>query len=342
MAPQERQSDTPLKDRLFEEYYRFSFFEAVRLLEAMHPEKKSIGEALTPEKEPVRFSVKPGFSFPPSEIAGLRQGEKGKAAQMDVAFMGLIGPSGVLPHWYNDLALERVRHKDLGLTDFLDIFHHRLISLFYLAWKKNQFPVSYLPGAGDRLSGYLKSLIGLGMPSLTDRIGFAEESLVFFSGLFSRQVPSAIALEVSIAYFSGTRVQIEQFVDRLLPLSPEDQTSIGMANSRLGMETVCGSYVWESQTKFRINLGPMPFADFLRFLPSGDLLGPIFSLVTYRVGLEFEFDIRVLLRREEVPPCVLGMTGSDAPRLGWTTWVKSSGVVHDEDPFVTFEQKDVA
>ena len=58
MAAQERQSDSPLKDRLFEEYYRFSFFEAVRLLEVMHPEKEPVGEALTPDKEPVRFSVK--------------------------------------------------------------------------------------------------------------------------------------------------------------------------------------------------------------------------------------------------------------------------------------------
>ena len=179
------------------------------------------------------------------------------------------------------------------------------------------------------------------MPSLTDRIGFAEESLVFFSGLLSRQVPSAAALEVSIAYFSGTPVHIEQFVERMLPLSPEDQTSIGMINSRLGMDTVCGSYVWESQTKFRINLGPMPYADFLRFLPSGDLLGPIFSLVTYMVGLEFEFDVRVILKREEVPPCILGATGPKAPQLGWTTWVKSPEVRHAEVPFITFEEKDV-
>jgi len=340
MATQERQSNTPLKDRLFEEYYRFSFFEAVRLLEAMHPEKKTLGEALTPDKEPVRFAVKPGFSFPASEIAGLQRGEDGEIAEMDVAFMGLIGPSGVLPYWYNDLAVARVRKKDNSLAHFLDIFHHRLISLFYLAWKKNQFPVNYLPGARDRLSMYLKSLIGLGMPSLTDRIGFAEESLLFFSGLLSRQVPSASALEVSIAYFSGTNVLVEQFIDRMLPLSPEDQTSIGMANSRLGLDTVCGSYVWESQSKFGIHLGPMPYEDFLRFLPSGDLLRPIFSLVAYMVGVEFEFDIRVILEREEIPPCILGATGPEAPQLGWTTWVKSAGMRQSEDPFITFEEKD--
>lgn len=341
MAATERKSNTPLKDRLFEEFYLFSFFEAVRILEAMYPGKKPLGEALTPDKEPVRFSVKPGFTFPPSEIADLKRGEDGKAARMEVAFLGLIGPSGLLPHWYNELAVARVREKDFSLTDFLNIFHHRIISLFYLAWKKHRFPVTYLPGARDRLSGHLRSLIGLGMPSLMNRIGFPEESLIFFSGLLSRQVPSATALEVSIAYFSGASVRIEQFIDRMLPLSPEDQTCLGKANCLLGMETVCGSYIWESQTKFRVNLGPMAYIDYLRFMPSGDLLRPIFSLITFMAGLEFEFDIRVFLKREEVPPCIIGLSGPGGPRLGWTTWVKSREVLQVEDPYITFEEKSV-
>ena len=67
--------------------------------------------------------------------------------------------------------MERVRQKDFSLTSFLDIFHHRLISLFYLAWKKHRFPENYLPGAQDRLSQYLLSLIGLGTPGLAGRLG---------------------------------------------------------------------------------------------------------------------------------------------------------------------------
>jgi type VI secretion system protein ImpH len=214
------------------------------------------------------------------------------------------------------------------------------VSLFYLAWKKNRFPANYLPGARDRLSGHLKSLIGIGLPSLCDRIGFADESLVFFAGLLSRQVSSAAALEGSIAYFAGTRVRVEQFAQRMLPLSPEDCTRIGDANSRLGLETVCGNCVWDCQTKFVIELGPMAFADFVRFLPSGDLLGPLFELVTYMAGLEFDFDIRVFLKRDEVPSCILGEAGPAAPQLGWTTWVKGQEGRMSDDPFVVFPSQD--
>jgi hypothetical protein len=41
-------------------------------------------------------------------------------------------------------------------------------------------------------------------------------------------------------------------------------------------------------------------------MPTGDLLVPIFSLVRYMVGIEFEFDIRIYLRKSDVPLCQLG------------------------------------
>ena len=254
--------------------------------------------------------------------------------------MGLIGPSGVLPHAYNELVVERLWDKDLSLASFLDIFHHRLISLFYLAWKKHRFPENYLPEAKDRLSSYLLSLIGLGTPGLARMIGLPKESLAFYSGLLSRQVPSAATIEAAVAYYSGTNVRLEQFIERMLALSPEDQTQLGVANGKLGLDAVCGSYVWECQTKFRVDLGPMPYADFIRFWPTGDLLQPVFALVKYMVGIEYEFEIRVFLKREEVPPCILGLEIPSPAPLGWGTWLKSPGVMHQDDPYVTFEKPD--
>ena len=339
MAPQKRQSGTPLKDRLVNEFFSFSFFKAVDLLESMFPDKKPLGQTLVPEEEAVRFSVRPGFIFPPSDISGLEQGDEESPAHMAVTFMGLVGPNGVLPRCYNELAIERNRNKDFSLTAFLDLFHHRLISLFYLAWKKHRFPENYLPGARDRLSRYLLSLSGLGTPGLRGTIGLPEESLAFYSGLISRQAPSAVAIEATVSYLSGTNAKVDQFIEQLIPLSPEDQTQIGSLNAQLGVDSICGSFVWDSQAKFRVNLGPMDYDGFLRFLPSGDMLGPIFSLVKYMVGMEYEFETRIYLKREEVPPCILG--GETGPRLGWTTWIKSSGFVHDDDPYITFQQREL-
>ena len=339
MATKKRRSGTSLRERLTNNASRFSFYKAVDLLESIQPDRKPVGQTLVPEEEAIRFSVKPGLSFPPSDISGLDQGDKESPAEMAVTFMGLIGPNGVLPHWYNELAVERNWHKDFSLTDFLDIFHHRLISFFYLAWKKHRFPENYAPGAKDRLSRYLLSLSGLGTPGLSGRIGLPVESLAFYSGLLARQAPSAAAIEAAAGYLSGTAVSVEQFIERVILLNPEDQTQLGSANAALGIDTVCGSYVWDSQSKFRLNLGPMEYNDFTRFLPSGDMLGPIFSLVKYMVGIEYEFETCIYLKREDVPPCELG--GDTPPRLGWTTWVKSPGSLHETDPFITFQETDL-
>ncbi len=338
MASEVRQSNSPLRESLFRDFYEFSFFKAVHLLETLSPGKQRLGQALACRQEPVRFTVKSGFVFPASDISGLKPGEEGEPATMEVAFLGLFGPSGVLPHWYNELVVDRIRRKDHSLASFLDLFHHRLISLFYLAWKKHRFPENYRYGARDPLSRHMLSLLGLGTPGLAERIAIEPESLIFYGGLLSRPVPSAVAIEAAVEYFAEARVEVDQFIDRLIPVAPEDRTRLGAANARLGIDAACGSLAWESQTKFRARIGPVGYDHFLRLMPSGDLLSPVFSLVRFMVGVEYEFEVGVVLKREEVPSCILGRTDPRAPRLGWSTWVKSPAEKHREDPMVVFQE----
>ncbi|MCU0539355.1 MAG: type VI secretion system baseplate subunit TssG [Desulfobacterales bacterium] len=341
MATQKRQPGPSLKERLFEEYYCFSFFQAVRLLEAFLPHKRPLGKTLEPQQEAVRFSVKPDLSFPASDISNLQADAPDGTPRMEVAFMGLVGPSGVLPHWYTELVQRRIWNKDRALAAFLDLFHHRLISLFFLAWKKNRFEANYVPDARDRHSRYLLSLAGLGTPGLVERIGLPAESLVFYSGLLARAIPSAVQIEAVVAYFAGTRVQVEQFIERSQLISAEDLTRLGSANTALGVSAVCGTSVRECRTKFGVALGPVGLPHFVRFLPTGDLLEPIFSLIKFMVGIEYEFEITIFLDRREIPRCVLGAGGSAAPRLGWTSWITSPGVGHTEDPAVVFQNAGV-
>lgn len=341
MGTPQRGSGTSLRERLFKEFYRFSFFRAVAILEKTYPHKKPVGQSLRPADEPVRFAVKPGLSFPASDIADLRRVEGEQKASLDVAFMGLIGPSGVLPYWYNELAIERSRQKDFALVDFLNIFHHRVLSLFYMAWRKYDFLAGYRFSARDRLSSYILSLIGLGTGGLVPRIGIPEESLIFCSGLMSKQAPSAAAIETTVSYLADTEAVTHQFINRTIPLDPEDWTRLGTPTAGLGINATCGSLAWECQSKFRIHLGPVGYKRFTRFLPSGDMLRPIFAVVRSMVGIEYEFEIRIFLKKDEVPPCTLGVPGPDAPRLGWSMWTLTPGTTMKEDPYITFQESDL-
>lgn len=341
MASEKRQSDPGIETQLYNEFYEFSFFKAVELLEKFARGKEKLGQTLEPVKEPVRFSVKPGFSFPASDISGLSRNKDEDRSDMDVTFMGLIGPSGLLPNWYNELAVEREKNKDHTLVAFLDIFHHRLISLFYLAWKKHRFPETYQPGAKDRLSRYVLSLAGLGTSGMVGRLGLPRESLTFYSGLLSLPVASAASIEAAIEYFSGARTRVDQFVQRDVLLEKDDCTSLGSANARIGMDAVCGTRIRECQTKFRVNLGPVGYQSYHRFMPVGDLLLPVFSLIRYMVGIEFEFEIRIFLKKEEVPTCILGQEGPGKTFLGWTTWASTPGHDFKENQYITFQEIDL-
>lgn len=342
MATKKRQSDPSVAWCLKEEYYSFSFFKAVELLETLSAEKKRLGQALVPGEEAVRFSVPAQLNFPASDISGLELATADQPASMEVTFLGLIGPSGALPYWFTELAQQRLYKKDKTLKAFYDIFHHRLLSLFYLAWKKHKFTVNYRSGAKDRLSQHLLSLTGLGTAGLSKRIGIPEESLTFYSGHLSRNAASSTAIQAAVEHFSGVKANVCQFVGRVLPLEREDLSQLGGANGQLGVTTVVGSQVWECQTKFRVELGPLTFREFKRFLPDDKKLQPIFALVKYMVGIEFEFDVRLILKKQEIQPCVLGKTGPDAPQLGWTTWLQSPGFDNPQNPYLTFAEKDLA
>jgi type VI secretion system protein ImpH len=340
MAAKKRKPDSVLKQQLSDRFYEFSFYRAVHLLERFSEKGKKLGGTLVPSEEPVRFSVKKGMSFPPSDISDFSLDEPARTPRMEVAFLGLTGPSGVLPHWYTQLILERDPEKrTTALAAFLDMFNHRLISLFYLAWKKHRFPENYQPGGRDRLSRYLLSLSGLATPGLTEMIGLPEEALTFYSGLLSRPIASAIAIEAAVAYFakhgcgsSSLSNGSSMWSHRIrrswvLPMPPLVMTPFAAVR--------CGSA--------RLNFASTSVGKdkFTRLMPTGDLLVPIFSLVRYMVGIEYEFEIRIYLRKSDVPLCQLGSTDSDAPLLGWTTWVSSPGYKYENDIFFTFQEYDL-
>ncbi len=339
MAPKKRQQNTTLRQSLFREPYRFPFFRAVSLLERFYPNRKPLGGTLIPSEEFVRFTAKPGLQFAPSDISRLEQTDPRKPVAMEVAFMGLVGPSGVLPYAFSELVCERLQNKDGSLAAFLNMFHHRLISLFYLAWKKYKMALVYRFGGRDAASSCLTSLTGLGTPGLIEKMGLPDNSLVHFcSGFLSRTVPSVSAIESTVTCFTGEAARVDQFIERLVPLGAEEQTRLGGLNGRLGESAMCGSYIYESQTKFRVNIGPMGYRKFARFLTGPDAMKPLYSLIRYASGVEYEFETRLILKKEEVPKCVLGQGASVPPRLGWTTWISGPNVEHDVDRHITFQE----
>jgi type VI secretion system protein ImpH len=258
---------------------------------------------------------------------------------MAISFLGLIGPTGVLPRHYTQLVIERTRHKDFSLRDFLDVFQHRLIALFYRAWRKFRFYVGYeravesgRPGSDDFTQALL-ALVGLQTDHLRGRQQVDDETWLYYAGQFAHAPRNATSLAAMATDYLGVPARVMQFVGQWLYLSRSDQSALPSPrnaswNNQLGQNVVIGERVWGVEQKFRLRIGPLTYDQFRRFLPCGDRLLRTAQFVRSYVGPEFDFDVQPVLLANEVPFCRLGSVGEPS-RLGWNTWLCSRSPARD-------------
>jgi type VI secretion system protein ImpH len=342
-----RRSDPPLAHLLFEEPYLFDFFQAVRLLERISGGRGPVGHDVAPSREAVRFVAHLGLTFPPSPISSIEPGADSSAPpRMTTPFMGLIGASGALPTVYTEALIAlKSRRRNAAALDFFDLFHHRLISLFYRAWEKYNVPSLWDRGdpehpgiAGfDAFSKHLFDLIGLGSSPLRDRQAVPDGALIYYAGFFAQQHRPAVVLELLLSDHFGQPARVISFYGQWLRLQEDQQSRMGGidgAFNRLGVDTVVGRKVWDDQSKFRVRIGPLGFEDFRDFLPGGRLADSLMDLIRFFVRGELDFDVQLVLKAEEVPWCQLSKDPRAATQLGRTSWLRTREFIRDADDSV--------
>ncbi|MDB5864788.1 MAG: type secretion protein [Betaproteobacteria bacterium] len=308
---------------LQKEPYRYDFFQVMRRIESLFPGKPRIGLALRPIDEPVRFAQEPSLSFAPATLSSFQlPSAEWRYPRMEVRFFGLLGPNGPLPLHLTEYARERVMHHgDRTFARFLDVFHHRYISMFYRAWAQAQPTVSLDRPREDRFSAYVGALLGLGMPSVRERDAVPDHAKLFYAGLLSRHVRNSDGLAALLSGFFRIPVRIEQFVGHWLTLPVHDRTRLAGRAGSLGGGAMLGSRIWDRQHKFRIWIGPLDLAQYESFLPGGSAISKIVAWVRQYVNFELDWDLRLVLTHTQVPRTRLGEYG----RLGWTTWLGKRG-----------------
>ena len=327
---------TKVGARLRKQPYSFEFFQAVRLLEKLLPERSPVGKFTHPGNEVARFGAHPSLAFPASQIQAMDGPENGPM-RMTVNFMGMTGPEGVLPNPYTSLIIERLRSSDTTLRDFLDIFNHRMISLFYRAWRKYRFDVAGETEDGKRFSRELLSLVGLGTDGLQERQAVPDDTLIYYAGLLSQHPRSAQALQQILSDYFEVPVQIEQFAGGWYALDSDTQCRLAEStrdSEQLGFGAVVGDAVWTQQAKVRVVLGPLSLERYLDFLPTGKCWDPLRAWVRFFSNDELDFEVKLILERKEVPTCELGAEEAAGPQLGWVSWMKSAPFGRNPDDTV--------
>lgn len=313
---------------LAEAPYRYDFYQTLRRLECLFDSKPRWGHARRPVDEPVRLGQDPDLSFAPSALASFSPGEGGRPPRLQVRLFGLLGPNGPMPIHITEYARERLRTAgDPTLSRFLDLFHHRFLTLFYRAWAQAQPHVNRDRPNDDRFAVYLGSFMGVAPASFRNRDTVPDLAKFFHVGALIRQTRNAEGLRAILQHFFRVPVEIEQFVGDWMRLEPAQRTYLGRDGAVLGVSAVAGRRVWDQQHKFRLHVGPLTLSQYEDFLPGGARLRKLVDWVRLYTHFELDWDVRLRLKKDEVPPIRLGA----GRRLGWTTWLGRRQAETDAD-----------
>jgi len=339
MAPESGRDPDSVARRLVEGPRRFDFFQAVRLLERLLPNRAEVGRASDPEDELVRFHSDVSLSFPRGDISSVElpppasDGDKQPPAQMVVNFMGVATQAsfGSLPQAYANAILEQAREGHNALRDFLDLFNHRFISLFYQAWKKSRMAVLHESRQRSNFEQALIGLIGLGTRGLAGRLPMDDLALLARSGLLAMAPAPAMAIEALIESYFGAPAKTEPFIPSWYAVDENERTRLGAAHSHLGEDLFLGEQVRLVQTKFRIRVGPLRRALYEELLPQRPGFPALCRLVRLAAGSDLDFEVQLVLDRRDVQPLRLENSPELPSRLGCSAWLSEGEFVRDAD-----------
>ncbi len=304
---------------------RFDLFQALRRIEAAHPNKPRLGDALRPGDEPLRFSGEAALNFAPTPITRLEPNNFGPPRLVQ-RVIGLFGPNGALPTHLTEYARERqMHHGDRSFGAFVDLLLHRFGLLFYRAWARANPVVGMDRGRDAPIVRHVGALVGLAEPSQRERDALGDFPKLFFAGRLARSARDADGLQSWISLRFGVPVQVQQFCGHWMTLDPDERTRVGRharPGTALGRGAMLGRQVWDVQHKFRIVIGPLTWPGFQAFLPQGQRLEALQAMVRQFVGLEFAWDVQLRLQLAEVPAWSLGRQRGIG-QLGRSAWLNS-------------------
>lgn len=349
MFTTKRRFEPSVIERLFDQPYRFQFFQAVRMLELWlkrngMPHESAVANFL-------RFQNSVSLNFPASQLEALQpeprnvprdgrsltealQRSELKYIRITPAFMGFLGTAGTLPaHYTERIAAHVLYEKDEGPRAFLDTYSNRALALFYEAWGKYRLELKYQINGKDKFLPLLLSLAGLGQDSLQRRLtddgdGVLDESIGYFAAAVRHRPASAISIARVLSDYFGEQVNITQFVGCWYDVPPTQQTTLGGANAALGSTAMVGARVWQRDLRMRLTVGPLARAAFEAFLPGGKAARALEKMLTLFTGMCLEYEVQLVLRAADVHGTSLESERAGG-RLGWDSFLITSGQSQD-------------
>lgn len=297
----------------------------------------TLGSTQDPKTDPIRFRPHRGMGFPVTEIKGVDKDDNyrnSNTPSIRTTFLGLYGVTSPLPTAYLD---DIAQHRDgtQALTDFLDIFNHRLTTQFYRIWRKYSYPATYEAGGKDETSQYLYGLIGLGIPGCAEHVQTPLSRFLALLGtmrLPNRTAEGVISLVQLLA--PHTQVKIKPHDPRRIELASSTSLSCQQPIS-LRNKPVLGQYAFDVNSQILIQLYTHDLNEARDWLPDGNLYQDLMALLHVYLGARMNARLSLTLPRNLLPDATLNAKPHQGAQLGRTAVMKKQASTQHTMPDIT-------
>jgi type VI secretion system protein ImpH len=301
------------------------FFELLRRLER---DQLRFGRAGGPAREPARLGQRARLTFGTRDVAGFVAGDDKTPSRVDVEVLGLLGPEGAMPLHITRWVMGRMSDRwftegndaasDTTFLDFCNLLQHRMMALYWRAWADARPEVQIEHGAAGRVQALVEALAGVALPGTKPKGAPDVQTRLKMRHATSlgRQVYSVERLTSYLRDVIEAPVNLTEFVGTWTQIPPRLQSRLGQAYASLGQSAVVGGRSFQRQTLVELRVGPLTLARFAEFLADPSLTGRLRHAIRHAMGREMEFNLRLVLARDEVPGARLG-----ACQLGRTAWL---------------------
>lgn len=331
-----------LRARLVREGRRFDFVQAVRLIHYLSRTKAPVGELGPLENEPLRFRHDPSLTFHSSDVTSIEEERDATGKQrfsIVTTFLGLTGATAPLSTYYSEDLLLNDPHGTLRA--FYDLFHHRLLSLFYRGRVKYRFADSFKSGGRDPFTRRALAFVGTDADGAVSSIGLPPYTLLSLAPLLALPSRSARTLRLVLQrLFPTLRVDVESFVPRRVALEENERTRLGNVRTTLNEDFVLGAGVIDRGGRFRILIGPVTYEQYEQLIPGGAAFPRLKGVVNQFTRGLLEPELQLELDRDSRPAFRLSVRRHSL--LGVNTQLHRPGTENVRMRFVMTDDRELS
>jgi type VI secretion system protein ImpH len=314
-------SAAELIDLLAREPRRFDFFRAVDLVERLLEGSVPVGQAGPAEGESIRFEHDPSLIFHASDVLAIEPRDLAAGRRQTIIRTGFLGLTGVvspLPMVMTEEVLAADASDQPAVRAFYDVIHHRVISLFYRAWRKYRFDATYDDEGRDPFTRRALALVGVDIAGALPERGVPPALLLALAPIVTQRNRSRQALVVALRRaLPGVHVHVEPFVLRRSVLDAEQRVTLGVRNCVLGHDMAIGRSVADRTTRFRASISGLDATLLADLSPGGARYALLCAIIAQFSGCTLQAEVELEVGAEHVPRFRLG--APSGARLGEST-----------------------